>query len=291
MPLVNMTEMLQSAKRGQYAVANLDAYNSDFLMGYIQAAERLRAPLIVAFVVPFSPICRFEWFADMTRRAADQTPVPVALHLDHGRDIDEVMLAIRNGFTSVMVDGSRFELEENIALTRRVVDLCKPLGISVEAELGHVGGHTKHPYADSGDSLYTDVEEAARFAGETGVDCLAVAIGTVHGVYKDEPRLGFDRLQALRAAVDTPFALHGCSGITEEDYQKVVRLGIQKMNVFTEIWYAMKRRMLDVLDRKMEIDDKAVSIINAIADAAEFRMRAIGSAGKAASCMGACDEV
>ena len=281
MPLVNMSEMLQRAKRGGYAVANLDAYNSDFLLGYIKAAERIQSPLIVAFVVPFSPICPLEWFADMTRRAAEQTSVPVALHLDHGRDLDEVMLAIRNGFTSVMVDGSRLELEENIALTRRVADLCRPLGISVEAELGHVGGHKKHPYADNRDSLYTDVDEAARFTEETGVDCLAVAIGTVHGVYRDEPRLGFDRLRALRAAVETPLALHGCSGITEEDYRKVVELGIQKVNVFTEIWYAMKRRMLDVLDGEMEIDDKAISIIDAVADAAEFRMRAIGSAGKA----------
>ena len=176
--------------------------------------------------------------------AAKKCKMPTAVHLDHGGTMETIRLALELGFTSVMFDGSKYPLEENIARTREVVKLAKGYGADVEAEIGRVGG-AEGDYK-SVDVLVTSVEEAKRFAEETSVDALAVAIGTAHGNYKEQPVLRIDRLKEIAAAVKTPLVLHGGTGLTDEDFKECIASGIQKINIATASYDASANRIRKV---------------------------------------------
>lgn len=238
--LVTMKEILDRAKAGGYGVTAPNVQSEDTVRAVIEVAEKYNAPMIIdvnSFIHPDLP-----WFVSMIRDLAEKSPVPIAINLDHGKTYEDIILGIRSGFTSIMVDRSSLSYEENVTQTKEVVQMCKVLGISVEAELGHVGQGQNYDY--DGVNNLTDPQEAARFIEETGVDCLAVAIGTAHGRYVGTPHIDFERLAEIVAACkDTPLVLHGGSGTGDENLAKAVRSGIQKVNLATELIVAGKEEL------------------------------------------------
>lgn len=238
--LVTMKEILVRAKAGGYGVSAPNVQSEDTARAVIAVAEELHAPMIVdvnAFIHPDLP-----WFIGFIRTLAQAASVPIAINLDHGKTYHDIMLGISSRFTSIMVDRSDKPYEVNVRETKEVVKMCHCLGISVEAELGHVG--MGEHYAVDGRSNLTDPAEAARFIEETGVDCLAVAIGTAHGRYKGVPHIDFERLEEItKACKDTPLVLHGGSGTGDENLARAVKNGIQKVNLATELVVAGKEKL------------------------------------------------
>ena len=276
MALVNLSRMLQDARENSYAVANFTLFNEEMMRGTVLAAEALRAPVIVAYAEVFEALIPMELFMPMLLEQARAASVPVAVHLDHARSIDYVKKAIDNGFTSIMIDASDLPLEENIKTTQAVVTLCEPHSISVEAELGYVGGLDGYSYEGDG---YTSVEEAIRFTQETGVNALAVSVGTVHGVYKSEPVLQLERLAELKAAIDTPLVLHGGSGLSDQDFRNVIAGGIAKLNIYTDLMLRAAEEMKG--HESKTYLDKCIAAAGAIQDESEKKIRLFGSDGKA----------
>ncbi len=223
MALVTSRQMLLNAQKGQYAVGAFNVENMEMVMAVIKAAEELYAPVMLQTTPSTVKYAGLDLYLANCRAVAEQARLPVAMHLDHGNSFALAMQALRTGYTSIMIDGSHQVFEENIALTKRVVDACAPSGIPVEAELGKVGG--KEDDLDGGDGGYTVPQEAKEFAERTGVGSLAVAIGTAHGVYKGEPKLDLDRLSEIREMVSIPLVLHGASGLSEEAVRESIRRG------------------------------------------------------------------
>ncbi len=238
--LVTMKEILERAKKEGYGVTAPNVQSEDTARAVIEVAESLNAPMIVdvnAFIHPDLP-----WFVGFIRELAEKASVPIAINLDHGKTYHDIMLGISSRFTSIMVDRSNLTYEENVQETKEVVKMCHCLGITVEAELGHVGQGEN--YEIDGVSNLTIPEEAASFIKETGVDCLAIAVGTAHGRYKGVPHIDFERLEAIaKACGDTPLVLHGGSGTGDENLAKAVRNGIQKVNLATELVVAGKENL------------------------------------------------
>lgn len=284
MALVTVSELLQKAEEGQYAVGAFNCNNMEIVQAIIAAAEAEKSPVIVQASQGAIKYAGLEWIAGMTKIAAEQATIPVALHLDHGTSFAQCVQCIRAGFSSVMIDGSKLPLEENITLTNKVLDVARAVGVSVEAELGKIGGTEDDIKVDERDAMMTDPEEAKVFVERTGVDALAVAIGTAHGQYKGEPKLDFDRLQKIKSVVNIPIVLHGSSGVPSEAIQKAVSLGVRKVNIDTNIREAIVGAMRQVLDEKpSEIDprkvigpgrEKAIEVIRE-------KIRLFGSSGKA----------
>lgn len=225
------------AQEGGYAIPHFNVWNAEMLMGVIDAAEEAKAPIIISFGTGFTGNTSFEDFSHMMVSMAKKATVPVITHWDHGRSMEIVQNAYNHGMNSVMRDASAYDLEENIRLTKEVVDYFHPLGIPVEAELGHVGNETIYEEALAS-YIYTDPSQAAEFVERTGCDSLAVAIGNQHGVYTSEPKLNFEVIKKVREAVSIPLVLHGASGIGDEDIKKAISLGISKINIHTELCQA-----------------------------------------------------
>jgi len=248
MPLVPMGDLLAWAQRDGYAVPAFDLVNLEWLQAFVEAAEDRRSPLILAIAQVHFPWVDMELISPAIHRIVAQANVPVAVHLDHGVDFNAVVRALRCGFTSIMFDGSDKPFEENVALVSKVVEMCHSAGITVEAELGHVGGEEGGMAGTAAEErFFTDPEEAREFVRRTGVDALAVSIGNVHGAYKGEPRLDFDRLRRLRDATGIPLVLHGGSGLSQEDYQRAISLGIHKINIYADLSNAGTRAVWELL--------------------------------------------
>ena len=194
MGLVSMAQMLRDAQKGHYAVGAFNCNNMEIVQAIIQAAEAEKAPVIIQASQGAIKYAGIEYIAALTCLAAEKAGVPVALHLDHGTSFGQVMSCVRNRFTSVMIDGSKLPLEENIALTKKVIEAVRPLGLTVEAELGKIGGTEDDITVSEREALFTDPDEAKYFVERTQVDALAIAIGTAHGQYKGVPKLDFERL-------------------------------------------------------------------------------------------------
>lgn len=282
MPLVTPQAMLVQAREEGWAVPAFNVHALDMVAPLVAAAEGERAPLILQA----SPATLGEvgWgpLAAVVAEVAGRATVPVALQLDHATEPALVYRAIRHGFTAVMIDGSRLPFEENVALTRRAVEAARAAGVPVEGEIGHVPVPGE-PEADDPAAGFTRPEEAEAFVAATGVDMLAVAVGTVHGRYRGEPRLDLDRLAAIRARVQVPLVLHGGSGIPDALLERAVRAGIAKVNVATELkeaWTAAARR---ALGDSAEDDPRRVlaAAKRALQAAAAARIRALGAAGRA----------
>ncbi|WPD18257.1 class II fructose-bisphosphate aldolase [Thermaerobacter composti] len=254
MPLVTTTSLLAAACEGKYAVLGCNVYNLETIRAVIEAAEEANAPVILQTTPATVRIAGAEELAAVVRESATKSRVPVALHLDHGKDEATILQCLRAGYTSVMYDGSRLTFEENIARTRRIVELAHAVGVPVEGELGPIGGREEggidvHP-------IYTDPDEAARFVKITGVDSLAVAIGTVHGLYQGEPHLDFDRLRRIYERVSVPLVLHGASGLSEALVRRAVANGIRKVNVGTEVKLRAAEAIRKVLVDSNEVDPR-----------------------------------
>jgi len=235
--LANIKYWEETAQKNGFAVPHFNIWNAEMLMGVIEAAEETKAPIIISFGTGFIGNTIFEEFAPMMVSMAKNASVPVITHWDHGRSLEIVQNAFNHGMNSVMRDASAEPFEENIRLTKEVVDYFHPLGIPVEAELGHVGNETVYEEALSA-YQYTDPNQAAEFVQRTGCDSLAVAIGNVHGEYSSDPKIAFDVLEKVRDANDIPIVLHGASCIPDKDVKTSISLGVSKINIHTELCLA-----------------------------------------------------
>lgn len=282
MALVTSKEMLLKAQNGQYAVGAFNVENMEMVMAVIKAAEELHAPVMLQTTPSTVKYAGLSMYLANVRAAAESASVPVAMHLDHGSSFVLAMQALRTGYTSIMIDGSHQVFEENIALTKQVVEACAPSGIPVEAELGKVGG--KEDDLDGGNGGYTVPEEAKEFAERTGVDSLAVAIGTAHGVYKGEPKLDLDRLSEIRKIVTIPLVLHGASGLSEEAVRESIRRGICKVNFATELRIAYTQGVRAVLEADPAVFDPkkyGKAAMERVTEIVKSRMVMCGCEGKA----------
>lgn len=284
MPFVTLRDVLAEAEYGGYAVGAFNTNNMEIVQAIVEAAEEEKSPVILQASQGALKYAGIQYITAMVRAAADVSSVPVVLHLDHGTSFEQTMLCLRHGFTSVMFDGSKYSLEENIAATRRVADVAHAMGASVEGELGKIGGTEDDISVDERDALFTDPDEAQRFVTESGVDALAVAIGTAHGPYKGEPKLDFDRLDIINKRVETPIVLHGASGVPAESIRKAISLGVCKINIDTELRQAFTRGVQQVVQNKPgEYDPRKIlgpakEEMKAIV---KEKMRLFGSSGKA----------
>ncbi len=282
MPLITTKEMLLAAQNGGYAVGAFNVENMEMVRAVISAAEEMNSPVILQ-TTPGT--LRYEspaMFAAMASAAADKSSAKIAMHLDHGDSFQRAQQVLQAGYTSVMIDGSRLPLEENIALSSRVTELCHAAGIPVEAELGKVGGK-EDDISVEGETPFTDPAEAVEFVKRTAVDSLAVGIGTSHGIYQGEPHVDLDVLSQIRSVVDIPLVMHGTSGVPDETVAKAVRLGICKVNYATELRIAFSDAVKQYLaEHPDEYDPKKYGSAgrDAVKELVKHRIQNLGSAGK-----------
>lgn len=277
--LVNLDYVLKKAQQEHYAVGLFNTTDTDMLEAAIAAAEELRAPIIIGTAEVLLPYGELKLIAPSIIAAAKRASVPVVVHYDHGLTFDRCMEALQLGFSSVMFDGSAGDYETNIKETREVVRIAHAFGATVEGEIGHVGD------AGAGDNLLTDMyttpKEAKEYLAATGVDALAVAIGSAHGVYKTKPKLSIDRLREIRAEVDVPLVLHGGSGLSDEDFRSSIREGMAKVNIFTDLCLAGQRAMAEGISAGRDYLTIRNMKVEAIKEAVKTKMRLFGCEGKA----------
>ena len=249
--LCSIRSLLDAATRASKAVAALNFYNAETLIAHVRAANALDESIILQTTEATINYLGLPMIMGMANAAADQLEQPVALHLDHGSTYELAARCIDAGYTSVMIDGSKLSFNNNCAITRRVVDLAHAAGVSVEGELGHVGQNND----STPTSPFTEPDDAASFVNETGVDALAVAVGTAHGFYKGEVRLDFGRLREISAAIpQTPLVLHGGSGVSAELLRESIACGIRKVNFGTELKNAFTGAVKASLSSSDDID-------------------------------------
>lgn len=274
--LVTLKEILQDAEEKKYAVGLFNMLNLEMARGIIEAAEEEKSPVILGVAQVHLPIISFDCAAVIMRHLADKARVPVCLHFDHGVTYECIMEAMRAGFSSVMYDGSALPYEENIANTREVSRAAHALGISVEAELGHVGSGDNTQDFES-DDLYTNPAEVNDFIRRADVDALAVAIGTAHGQYVKKPKLDINRLQSIYDIAEKPLVLHGGSGLTDEDFGNTVKHGIRKVNICTEMCIAAREAYMNSTHHEKLFNEAK----DAVKKVVKERMTLFGSSNKA----------
>ena len=244
MALIKACDIMKMADQGGYAAIGFDAFNLESIMYIIETAEELNTPVILMIYPAMKANMPYSTFAAVTKDLAEKASVPVGLMLDHGPDFEDAMAAVAAGFTSIMIDYSHLEYEDNVRLTREVVKTCHALGIDVEGELGHVGiAANEADYTDA--KNFTEVDKALDYLERTQVDALAISIGTAHGNYVSAPNLDMERLKEINAVTDVPLVLHGGTGVPEEQIREAISLGINKLNMATG--YNLK--MYDVMKK------------------------------------------
>ncbi|MBO4432176.1 MAG: class II fructose-bisphosphate aldolase [Clostridia bacterium] len=277
--LVNLDSVLKKAQKEQYAVGLFNTIDTDMLEAAISAAEEMNSPIIIGTAEVLLPYGELKLIAPSVIAAAKRASVPVVVHYDHGLTFERCIEALQLGFSSVMFDGSAGDSEKNIADTREIVRIAHAMGATVEGEIGHVGE------AASGDNAvsdrYTTVKEAQDFLNATGVDALAIAIGTAHGAYKIKPCLDFERLKEIRANVDTPLVLHGGSGLSDDDFRNTIKNGIAKINIFTDLCIAGENAVNVAISEQvsyLEMRNRKVSVIR---ESVKKKIALFGSQNKA----------
>lgn len=284
MAFVTLTELMAQAEEGKYAVGAFNCNNMEIIQAIIQAAEEERSPVIVQASQGAIKYAGLSYITAMTRLAAQEASVPVALHLDHGTSLEQVVQCIRQGFSSVMIDGSQLELEDNIEITNRVLSVARAVGVTVEAELGRIGGTEDDISVSEWEATMTEPDEAKYFVEKAPVDALAVAIGTAHGQYKGTPKLDFERLKKIKELVPVPIVLHGSSGVPDEAIQEAIQLGVRKINIDTNIREAFVKGVKDVLAKNPEEIDPRKILGPAKEEMTAIireKIRLFGSSGKA----------
>lgn len=282
--LVNPREVLQAARENGYAVGAFNIHNLETLWAVVEAAIEAKAPVILQATPGTVKFAGADFLVAMARAAARRAGIPIALHLDHSQDLDMIALCIEAGFSSVMFDGSKLPWDENIRLTRQVVTMARNRGVAVEAELGRIGGREEELQVRAKDVYYTDPAEAVTFVEATGIDSLAIAIGTAHGVYQGEPRLDFERLASIAAKVKLPLVLHGASGVPDEAITRCIQLGISKINIATDLKLAMAAALRETLLSNPEENDLRRYLNparNRVKEVALAKIRLFGAAGRA----------
>ena len=259
--LVSLKELMKDAEKGGYAVGAFNVSNLESLMAIMQAAEETGRGVILNYAEVHAPFLSMEQAALIMLDAAKKAKVPVCVHLDHGSSMESCIQAIRLGFTSVMLDASAEDYETNVRETKEIVRLAHSVGVTVEAELGHIFssdmGLAESPKEaetlesfDSAEDVYTEPATAKDFVERTGVDVLAIAFGTTHGIYTKKPKLDLERITKIKEAIDIPFVMHGGSGLSKEEFQTAIRNGIRKINYYTYMTLAGGRAVKEALDQK-----------------------------------------
>ena len=277
--LVNLNDVLKKAQKEHYAVGLFNVPDSDMLEAAISAAEELNSPIIIGTAEVLLPYGELKLIAPGIIAAARRAKVPVVVHFDHGLTFEKCLEALKLGFSSIMFDGSANSREKNVEETREIVRIAHAFGASVEGEIGHVGDVGDGGNADY--DRYTTVKEAQEYLAETGVDALAIAIGTAHGAYKEKPRLDINRLREIRASVDTPLVLHGGSGLSDDDFRNTIREGIAKVNIFTDLCIAGEEAVKTASDKKLNYLEMRNFKVNAIKEAVKHKIKLFGSENKA----------
>lgn len=287
MPLVSMKDILNIAKENQYAVGQFNVNNLEYAQAILEAAEEEKSPVILGVSEGATRYMGgFKVVVAMVNALMEEygTTVPVAIHLDHGLSFEKCAEAIHAGFPSVMIDGSHLPLEENIALTKKVVELAHIHGVSVEAELGRIGGQEDDLVVDDAEAMYAIPAECDQLVRETNVDCFAPALGSVHGPYKGEPNLGFEQMEEVMKLTGVPLVLHGGTGIPLKDIQRAISLGTAKINVNTENQIMQTKKIREVLAADKEVYDPRKYMgpgHEAIKETVIRKMREFGSSQKA----------
>jgi fructose-bisphosphate aldolase class II len=307
MPLRTNKDLLTFAKKGGYAVGAFNINNLEILQAIVSAGEVEKSPAIIAVSEGAIQYAGLAYIVSMARTASDQASIPLSLHLDHGKDLEIIRSCIENGFTSVMIDGSHLEFQENVAMTKKVVEMARKKGVSVEAELGRLKGIEDKVSVSEREAILTDPQAAEEFVKKTEVDALAIAIGTSHGAYKfkGEVKLDFERLKEIARRVDIPLVLHGASGVPQSILEKAERfgaklpgakgipddairnavsLGIAKINIDTDLRLSFIGALREVLTNKPEEFDPRKILgpaREAIKQTVQSKMKLFGSSGKA----------
>ncbi|MDL2250653.1 class II fructose-bisphosphate aldolase [Lachnospiraceae bacterium OttesenSCG-928-J05] len=282
MPLVTSKEMLLEAQKGGYAVGAFNVENMEMVLAVIAAAEEAKAPVMLQTTPSTVKYASLDMYAAMVKARAAKATVPVCIHLDHGTDFELAAAAIEAGYTSVMIDGSHDSFEDNISKTKAVVDEAQAKGIPVEAELGKVGG--KEDDLVSEGNANTDPQEAKEFVERTGVDSLAIGIGTAHGFYVGEPVLDKELVSKVKEVVSIPLVLHGASGLSDSDVSECVRRGMCKVNFATELRVAYTDAMKKLAKEAPDtFDPKKYGTVSmeAVKELVKNRMNVCGCVGKA----------
>ena len=277
--LVNLNEVLEKAQKEKYAVGLFNTTDTDMLQAVIEAAEESNSPVILGTAEVLLPYGELKLIAPSVIAAAKRAKVPVVVHYDHGLTFDRCIEALKLGFSSIMFDGSAKPYEQNIAETREMVKIAHAFGATVEGEIGHVGEAAKEDNLLT--DMYTTPEEAKAYLDATGVDALAVAIGSAHGVYKKKPMLNIERLKEISSAVKVPLVLHGGSGLSDDDFKNTIRNGIAKVNIFTDLCLAGERAMKDGEEKKLGYLETRNLKVDYIKEAVKHKMALFGSVNKA----------
>ncbi|KES16746.1 MULTISPECIES: tagatose bisphosphate family class II aldolase [Gilliamella] len=235
MSIISSHNMLKKAQKEQYAIPAFNIHNLETMQVIVETVAECQSPVILAGTPGTYSYAGTENIIAIANELSRKHNVPLAVHLDHHEEFNDITNKINAGVRSVMIDGSHFPFDENIALVKRVVDYAHRYDVSVEAELGRLGGVEDDLVVDAKDALYTNPQQAIEFVKKTNIDSLAIAIGTAHGMYKSEPKLDFDRLSEIRSVVDIPLVLHGASGVPDKDVRECIKRGICKVNVATEL--------------------------------------------------------
>lgn len=255
MSLVSMNEFLPKAKEKKFAVGQFNMNNLEFAQAIVEAAIAENSPFIYGVSEGALRYMGMEFTVAMAEAAAKKSGLPIALHLDHGSNFDIAMQCIHGGFSSVMFDGSHHPFEENIAMTKEIVKAAHAMGVSVEGELGTIGGVEDDVSVDEADASLAKPEEAIRFYEETGVDAMAIAVGTAHGMYKGVPKIHHDIIKTVADAIPVPIVLHGGSGVPDKDIRLAIEAGAGKINVNTENQVACTQAIREKLNSDAEVID------------------------------------
>lgn len=284
MPLVSMNDFLAKAKAGKYAVGQFNMNNLEFAQAITEAAMELNSPFIFGVSEGALKYMGIEYTVAIAKAAADKSGLPIALHLDHGSTFEVAMQCIRAGFSSVMFDGSHHSFEDNIRLTKEVVRAAHALGVSVEGELGTIGGVEDDISVDAENANLVKPEEAVHFYNVTKVDALAIAVGTAHGMYAGEPNIHFDLIKEVASKVAAPLVLHGGSGVPDEMIRNAITAGVSKINVNTENQVACTNAIREVLNKDAKVYDPRKYLTparNAMKEIVKEKIQLFGSNNKA----------
>lgn len=277
--LVNLDYVLKKAQEGNYAVGLFNTIDTDMLEGTLSAAEELKAPIIIGTAEVLLPYGELKLLAPSIIAAAERAEVPVVVHYDHGLTFERCMEALKLGFSSIMFDGSGGDAAKNISDTAQILKIAHAFGATVEGEIGHVGEAASEDNSSS--DLYTTPDEAEEYISKTGIDALAVAIGTAHGNYKTAPKLDLERLRSIYKHVSTPLVLHGGSGLSDDDFRNTVKNGISKINIFTDICSAGTAAMRYGVKNNLPYLDIRSLRVEKIKETVKEKIKLFGSSGKA----------
>lgn len=264
--IISRSAILLDAQSKGYAVPAFNIHNLETMKTVLETAQEIRSPVMIAVTPSTVSYIGQEFLIGMMEAAKKSYDIPVCFHLDHHEKVEDIKALIQMGIPSVMIDASHYDFDENVRIVREVVEYAAPFGVAVEAELGRLSGVEDDLEVDERDQIYTNPSQAGEFVSRTGIDSLAVAIGTAHGLYKGEPKLDIERLAAIQKEVDIPLVLHGASGLSNELVQKTIKHGICKVNIATELKMAFVKGLRGYLQEHPEANDPRYYFHDAVAE-------------------------